>query len=313
MLRFDPALEVIVCAPTESFRWNVHDYPHVLAKWHYHPEYELHLIQDSAGRMMIGDYVGPFEKGCLVLSGPNLPHNWVSELGGRSRIPDRDMLIQFSGEVVGEATARLPELGTVRQLLNEAAFGLEFLGATAEHGAGLLRAIGQLRGPARLFAFLELLVLLAANPRERRTLSRVAPSIGQHTPQSQRFERVMRHVHEHFCGDLTLGEVAAVAGMEVSTFSRYFKKNTGHTFNRFVNQLRVHHACAQLIRTNLTVTEICFEAGFNNTANFNRQFRAFCGTTPTDYRREAQTIATTAATGKGPQRQQESSRIAQGW
>ena len=61
--RIVPDFEVIVCAPEESFRWNVHDYPHHLAKWHYHPEYELHLIQHSAGEMMIGDYVGGFEAG----------------------------------------------------------------------------------------------------------------------------------------------------------------------------------------------------------------------------------------------------------
>src|SRR5688572_18264938 len=78
---YSPDYEVIVCPPDESFRWNVHGYPHHLAKWHYHPEYELHLILETSGRMMIGDYIGPFEPGTLILTGPNLPHNWVSEIG----------------------------------------------------------------------------------------------------------------------------------------------------------------------------------------------------------------------------------------
>lgn len=79
-LRIVPDYEVILCPPTESFRWFTHDYPISLAKWHYHPEYELHLTCTMQGTMMVGDYLGDFEAGCLVLTGPNLPHNWVSNI-----------------------------------------------------------------------------------------------------------------------------------------------------------------------------------------------------------------------------------------
>ena len=67
-LKIVPDFEMIICPPAESFRWNMHDYPYFGAKWHYHPEYELHLTRTTSGVMMVGDHIGEFEPGCLVLT-----------------------------------------------------------------------------------------------------------------------------------------------------------------------------------------------------------------------------------------------------
>ena len=47
-LKIVPDFEMIICPPAESFRWNMHDYPFFKAKWHYHPEYELHLTRTTS-------------------------------------------------------------------------------------------------------------------------------------------------------------------------------------------------------------------------------------------------------------------------
>ena len=75
-----PDLELIHKPIHESFRAWAHGYPHVVAKWHFHPEYELHIITTSTGKFFVGDHIGSYAPGNLVLTGPNLPHNWVSEL-----------------------------------------------------------------------------------------------------------------------------------------------------------------------------------------------------------------------------------------
>ena len=82
--------ELIIYSPNESFRWNMHRYPHPLAKWHHHPELEIHLIQLTNGRMMIGDQVSRFTPGTLVMTGPNLPHNFVSDNTPDLPVADRD-------------------------------------------------------------------------------------------------------------------------------------------------------------------------------------------------------------------------------
>ncbi|WP_075215933.1 AraC family transcriptional regulator [Mongoliimonas terrestris] len=285
-----PHHEVIVCRPSESFRWNVHDYPHHLAKWHHHPEYELHLIQDSAGTMMVGDHVGPFQAGCLVLTGPDVPHNWVSDIPHGAVVPDRDMLVQFSSAFAARILGDFAELEDVRSLLAEAAYGLVFSGETARRGAELLAEIGQARGPNRMVLFLDLLATLAANPAERATLSRRTPALPS-TQVEERIEIALAYIAKNYAGEIRLGTVADLCGMEQSAFSRWFKKQTGHTFARFINRTRIYSACTRLSQTDAPITEICFDVGFNNIANFNRQFVKFCDQTPSAYRRSARRIA----------------------
>lgn len=286
-----PDYEVVIYPATESFRWNVHGYPHHLAKWHYHPEYELHLIQDTCGRMMIGDYVGPFSPGCLILTGPNLPHNWVSDLASDVRVKGRDMLVQFSSEFGAQICDCFAEFHDVKVMLDESVYGIEFRGTTRTNGARLLRDIGRVSGVARLLLFVELMDVLSQSPTDRRILSRYAPALGVHTVKSRKLQLAISHIYGNYTQEVRLDEVASLVHMESSTFSRFFKKQTGHTFSKFINQLRVHHACNLLVSTDLSITEICYDAGFNNTANFNRQFIAVCQETPSGYRKSAQTIA----------------------
>ena len=75
--------------------------------------------------------------------------------------------------------------------------------------------------------------------------------------------------------------------MSDAAFSRFFKKNTGHGFVRYVNRMRVNRACVLLTQEDRPVTEVCYDTGFNNLSNFNRQFLAMCGMTPSEYRRHA--------------------------
>ncbi len=285
-----PALELILCGPRESFRWATHDYPHHLAKWHHHPEYELHLVREGAGRMMIGDHVGAFEPGSLILTGPNLPHNWVSALEPGATIRGRDVLVQFTGEVADTLSHAFPEFSDIAQLLEEAAFGVEFTGETAEVGRKKLCEIGTLEGAHRLLAFLDLMATLAACRADRRTLSRCAPALGQHTPATRKLERVIAFVGAQFRRDITLQEAADICTMEATAFSRFFKHQTGHNFSAYVNHLRVQAACQLLASTDKSVTDICFETGFNNTANFNRRFFVVCGVTPSAYRAGARAV-----------------------
>ncbi|WP_244669640.1 AraC family transcriptional regulator [Kaistia sp. 32K] len=270
----------------------MHDYPHHLAKWHHHPEYELHLIQESSGEMMIGDYVGDFRPGSLVLTGPGLPHNWVSAILPGARVPDRDMLIQFSPAFADKVVALCPEFQDLGALFSDAARGVEFSGETAEAGRRLLREIGAANGPQRLVLFLELMAALAGRPEERRILSRAAAGDVAPPRASGKLEVAIHHISENYATPIRLAQVAGLCGMEASAFSRFFKKQTGHTFARYVNGTRVHSACNLLSRTDKPVTDICFEVGFNNVANFNRQFVRICGRSPSAYRRDSRRIGT---------------------
>src|SRR5919199_706716 len=75
-----PDREVVDVPQESSFKVWSHGYPFRTIRWHFHPEYEIHLVTETSGRSFIGDYIGVFEPGNLVLTGPYLPHNWISDI-----------------------------------------------------------------------------------------------------------------------------------------------------------------------------------------------------------------------------------------
>lgn len=279
-------LELIDEMPRHTFRWNSHGYPCDLTKWHYHPEYEIHLIESTTGKMFVGDYIGSFVPGNLVLTGPNLPHNWVSDIASEEYVPDRDMVVQFGEHFIKQCIETLPEVGELQDLLAEAPLGVEFFGDTIGQAQSYLRHLGKTTGMERLIVFMQLLHLLA-NTHEKRTLSTgnfVSPLNRKATAV---IDRVMKHMLKTSSGSVRLADVAAIANMSETAFSRFFHKHTGHTFVQYLTRLRISRACDQLTYTSNGVTEICYDVGFNNISNFNRQFARVKGVTPSAYRRQA--------------------------
>ena len=276
--------ELILCSPNESFRWNTH---RNCAKWHHHPELEIHLIQSASGHMVIGDQINRFSPGTLVMTGPNLPHNFVSDNTSEFSVPYRDVVGQFTEQFCTHLCSGFPEMAKVGELFSDSEFGLEFSGETRSLGACLLKAIGTVRGPQRLIKFLELLLVLSETKEDRRIVSYSANRFAAKEASSEKLASVMRFIYANYTYDIFLHDVAKLVAMESSTFSRFFLRKTGHNFNKFIILLRVHHACRLLTTTSKSMTSICYESGFNNTANFNDKFRKICSTTPSKYRAHA--------------------------
>src|SRR5664279_3975803 len=76
-----PRREVIPKHPQHSIRTLTHDFPSEICGWNAHPEYEIHLITKTHGSFIAGDHIGTFSPGHVSILGPNLPHDWVSDLG----------------------------------------------------------------------------------------------------------------------------------------------------------------------------------------------------------------------------------------
>jgi AraC-like DNA-binding protein len=74
--------------------------------------------------------------------------------------------------------------------------------------------------------------------------------------------------------------------MTKSAFCHYFKKRTRKNFSRFVNEMRVGHASKLLVETDNSISEICFQSGFRNLSNFNRQFKEINSLSPQEYRQQ---------------------------
>ena len=269
----EPDLELVQVGSDESFTVWSHGYPVRTVRWHFHPEYEIHLITHTSGRSFVGDHVGTFAPGNLVMLGPNLPHNWLSDVPPDTEIAQRCIVLQFTGAFITNCTTTFPELRFAARLLSECRRGLEFGTDTGLAALPLMRELLDAKGARRVSLFLDLLGLLHGCG-QRRPLASLGYEPDPAGYMREPLNHVLAHIARNFRGDLREGELAALSGHSPSSFSRAFRRHTGVTFVQYVNRLRIGRACEMLMRENSRVTDICFRVGFNNLSNFNRQFLA---------------------------------------
>lgn len=285
--------EVIPPDPHHSVRWHEHDYPSPIARWNYHPEYEIHLIRKGTGKFIVGDHLGTFEAGHVALIGSGLPHDWISDLEPGEVLEKRDAVIQFDGRWVQQCAALMPELSEVRLLLDQSARGIQFLGRTAVDAAASIEAMGASDGLMRLHRLIGLFAVLAASPPgDRRYLADELFRPQLDSQAAAVVDIILEYVFTNYEGDVKMSEAATLVGMSEPTFSKYFKRATGQNFSDLVRKLRLAHAKRLLETTDTPISAICYDVGFSNLSNFNRHFVNDAGVTPRTYRSERRTGST---------------------
>lgn len=280
-----PELEVIPRQAHESFRFISHDYPSEIARWNYHPEYEIHLLRSSTGSFIIGDAVGAFSPGQVYLIGSGLPHDWMSDLQPGQVIRDRDAVIQFDKEWITKCSELIPELVDTKTLLNESSRGILFLGETALKAADEIEAIGRTKGTGRIAHMMSLLATMAQAPAsEKEFIAKEWFSEPNTRDEKTAVDTGLAYIFENLTSRIRMSEAARLAAMSEPTFSKYFRKASGLTFSDMVKKLRIAHACRLLEQTDKAVSAVADESGYTNLANFNKQFLSEVGMTPREYR-----------------------------
>jgi len=251
--------------------------------FHYHPEIELTLIASSSGHRYVGDHIGRFTPGDLVLMGPDLPHSYINDAKSCERA--HSIVLQFLPSCLGSNFFQIGELKGIRHLLERSRVGLSFHGRTRDKVAPLLVQLNGLDGFPRLGAFLNILEILAQS-KEFRVLASPTYSPSLALYQGERINCVCELVSRKFKDGITQSEAARAARMSAPSFSRFFRRATNRTFRAFLNEVRIGHASRKLLETDQTVAEVCYDSGFGNLSNFNRQFLKLRKVSPRVYRRK---------------------------
>lgn len=277
-----PEIEM-VDRSARSIRYLEHGWPHDLCRWHAHEEYELHLITATRGKAFVGDHIGDFKAGDLFMTGPNLPHNWITDNVWTEQVDVRDMLVQFHHDSVVKLTEGFPEFRQVLDMLQLAQSGILFEGFNATFARGHMESIRDNTGVERILAFVRFLVRLHEHT-EKKTLSVAKLIQPEGGSKHARIAQVVDHITNNFYDGISVPEAAEMAGMTEVTFSRNFQAVTGHGFVDFLNRVRIGQACAMLYASDDQIIGIAQNAGFKNLANFNRHFLKVKGMTPSEYR-----------------------------
>uniref|UniRef100_UPI0040476506 helix-turn-helix domain-containing protein n=2 Tax=Yoonia sp. TaxID=2212373 RepID=UPI0040476506 len=277
-----PEIEM-VDRSTRSIRYLQHGWPNELCRWHAHEEYELHLIIATRGKAFVGDHIGDFKAGDLFMTGPNLPHNWITDQVWSAPVAVRDMLVQFSHVSVEKLSQGFPEFSQVLELLQLAQSGIHFEGFNPTFARGHMESIRDSKGAERILAFVRFLVRLNEHA-EKKTLSAAKLIHPEGGSKQARIAEVVDTVVKSFSDTISVGQAAKMAGMTEATFSRNFHAVTGHSFVEFLTRIRIGEACGMLYATDDQIIAIAQMTGFNNLANFNRHFQKLKGMTPSEYR-----------------------------
>ncbi len=294
----EPDLELVAVPRDESFKVWSHGYPYSTVRWHFHPEYELHLITATTGKYFVGDYIGDFAPGNLVMTGPNLPHNWVSNVSRGEQVSERCLVLQFDSEFVVRAIDAFPEFRKLTGLLDASGWGLVFTEDTGAAAEPIMREMLHAQGMRRIALFVSLFALLLQS-REPVRLASAAYRADPARYAETRINHVLTYIGKNLAQELREADLAGLAGQSVSAFSRYFRRHTGVPFVQYVNRLRVNLACQLLMSGELSISDICYQVGFNNLSNFNRQFLLIKGMSPSRWRGYQQLNAASADEARG--------------
>ena len=102
--------------------------------------------------------------------------------------------------------------------------------------------------------------------------------------ESRRVLKVKEYILAHINDNLRLEQLSDLVGMTPTAFSRYFKLRTGKSLSEYIVDIRLGHAARSLVDTTDSISEICWDCGFNTLSNFNRLFRKRKGCNPTEFR-----------------------------
>lgn len=258
--------------------------PHFYNYLHQHPEIQITLICQSVGTLIAGDYVGRFQEGDVFVIGSNQPHVFRNDaVYLKKKKQAESVTVFFDENSLGGSFWQQEELISFLPFFKTSKTGYRINGALQTRTANLLIQLSEASGLGKLILFMELIELLS-HPTNLTPLSKTQTQGSIKDYDGSRLNRIIAHTFREYQREIALSEIADIAHMTITAFCKYFKRRTGKTYLNFLQEVRVSHACKQLLEKDSPITDISDASGFSNLSNFNRVFKRITGHTPREYR-----------------------------
>ncbi|MEM9823111.1 MAG: AraC family transcriptional regulator [Bacteroidota bacterium] len=275
-----PEYEKIIEPAERSFTTRVvnrESRPLLSQAWHYHPEIEICYTVKGYGRRFVGNQISDYQESDLVIFGPNLPHGFTTDLY------TSQVVIQLTQDFLGKEFINRPELRVAKKLFTKSLRGLEFKSKTKKKADPIINRLLETEGMSRLLNLLELLQVLAtANDVEAICSEEYALDFNE--AQLGRIKIVYDFMIKNFKKEVSVKEVADLLNISEAAFYKFIKKQTKKTYTQIINEFRINYATKLLMNTDKSISQICFESGYNNVSYFNRKFREIMNQTPANFK-----------------------------
>ncbi|MDP4815175.1 MAG: AraC family transcriptional regulator, partial [Saprospiraceae bacterium] len=274
-----PLLEKSIESLNQSFLVKKLQEPFFDPNWHFHPHYQLFTVIKGTGTRFIGDDIRHFEEGDTVFLGPNMPHLWRSDRNyfeKESQLQTEGIVVYFKEDFLGNDFFEKPEMFDIKSFLKNSERGLDLTGTLGEEMVRDLNELLGLTGFEGISKLLNILHKLSVT-NDYQYISSTNYTNTHKISETERMRIVHEYVLKHFKENINLSTVASLSNMTEAAFCRYFKSRTNKTFSDFVKEIRIGNACKMLQDENKSISQTCYESGYNTVSNFNNQFKSLKG------------------------------------
>jgi AraC-like DNA-binding protein len=281
-----PVLFRFAFTDKELMRFEVDHIPHFYDKLHLHPELQITLVLKSEGTFIAGDYIGSFKPGDIFIIGSNLPHilrNGERYFKGEKNLHAESLALYLNEQSFRDHFLNYKEMEPFKKFLERAKHGLKVEGETKKLLTTQMWKMKTATGPDRFILLFEILKLLSES-KTTKVLNKHLNREVYTEKEGKRMMDVFQFTFKESHRAISVNEVAAIANMSTTAFCRYFKTHTRKTYIEFLNEIRINNACMLLQKDDASVTQVCYQVGFNNLSNFNRAFKKIMKKTPMEYR-----------------------------
>ena len=252
---------------------------------HNHKVFELNFVEHAPGvRRIVGDsneVIGDYD--LVLITSPDLEHVWEQNDCISEDIHEITVHFEFDFSDENSIFARNP-FTSVRKMMNEARKGLCFPMEAIMKVYQLLNTLSS--ESDGYYAFIKFLTILYELSRcdGARTLATSSYAKVEVASDSRRVLKVKDYISKNYMNEIRLNDVASLAGMSPSAFSRFFKLHTGRNLSDYIIDMRLGYASRMLVDSTHSIAEIGYGCGFNNLSNFNRIFKKKKGCSPSEFR-----------------------------
>lgn len=282
-----PLLEKSIENLNQSYLVKTLKEPFFDPNWHFHPHYQLFTVIKGTGTRFIGDDIRHFNVGDTVFLAPNMPHLWRSDreyFEKDSQLMTEGIVVYFKEDFLGSEFFEKSEMYDIKTLLKKSERGLDLTDQLKEELVEDLKNLPVVNGFQGIIKLLSILDKLSKST-DYQYIASTTYSNTHKISETERMRLVHEYVLKHFKENINLSTVANLSNMTDAAFCRYFKSRTNKTFSDFVKEIRIGNACKMLQDENKSISQTCYESGYNTVSNFNNQFKSLKGVSPKQYQK----------------------------
>lgn len=251
---------------------------------HNHEVYELNFVEHAPGvRRIVGDsseVIGDYD--LVLITSPDLEHVWEQNTCTSQDI--HEITIHFDLNFDSSGFMGKNPFSSLRAMMLEARKGLCFPMDAIMKVYQQLNSLSSIKDG--FYAFTQFMTILYELSRcdGARALATSSYAKVEVASDSRRVLKVKNYISQNYQNEIRLADVASLAGMSPSAFSRFFKLHTGRNLSEYIIDMRLGYASRMLVDSTHSIAEIGYGCGFNNLSNFNRIFKKKKGCSPSEFR-----------------------------